>query len=265
MDRIAFQLGSFTVTWYGIFVAGGFWLGAWTAARRAGKSGLNPEIIWDLLWVLIVAGIVGARALYVATYWERDFRNEPWSEIFMVHHGGLVFHGGFVAAVLAGFAWCQWRKWPAWALTDVFAPSLALGHALGRIGCLMNGCCYGARCDLPWAIRFPSSHETHGAPVHPTQIYEAGLDLALAGVLAWWFPRRRFDGQVFAGYLMIYGVVRSLVEVFRGDYPPDALSLGFITPAHWVSVGLGLMGLGLWMTRRRFARTAAEVGKKAES
>jgi phosphatidylglycerol:prolipoprotein diacylglycerol transferase len=262
VDRIAFQLGSLTVTWYGIFVASGFWVGAWTAARRVAKSGLNPDMVWDLLWVLIVAGIAGARALYVATYWERDFRHEPLSEIFMVHHGGLVFHGGFVGAVLAGFAWCWWRKWPAWMLTDVFAPSLALGHALGRIGCLMNGCCYGARCDWPWAIRFSASHETQGLPVHPTQLYEAGLDLALAGFLAWWFPRRRFDGQVFAAYLVVYAMTRSLVELFRGDYPTGALYGGVITPAHWVSAGLFLLGLGLWATRRRFQRAKPAVQEK---
>src|SRR5690606_11922424 len=106
MDRVAFELGPLTVTWYGLFVATGFWLGAWTAARRAPRAGVSSDAIWDLLWVLIVAGILGARALYVATYWERDFKNQPFSEIFMIHHGGLVFHGGFLAATVAAWAWC---------------------------------------------------------------------------------------------------------------------------------------------------------------
>lgn len=251
MDRIAFELGPLTVTWYGLFVAGGFWLGAWTAARRGPRAGVTSETVWDLLWVLILAGIVGARALYVATYWDRDFRNQPLSEIFMVHHGGLVFHGGFLAATAAAFAWCAWRKVRAWDMADVLAPSLALGHAVGRIGCLLNGCCHGRACEWPWAIHYPGSHESRGAGVHPTQLYEFALCLALSGGLAWWFGRRRFAGQIFAGYLMAYGLIRAAVECFRGDYPPGALYFQVITPAHWVSAGLAVFGLVLYFVRRR--------------
>ncbi len=251
MDRIALQLGPLTLTWYGLFVAAGFWLGAWTAARRAPRAGVSPESVWDLLWVLILAGIVGARALYVASYWERDFRGEPLREIFMVHHGGLVFHGGFLLATLAGFAWCHWRRLPAWTIADVLAPSLALGHAIGRIGCLINGCCYGGACEWPWAIRYPHWHETGGLPVHPTQIYEALLSMGLAAGLAAAFRVRRFDGQIFAAYLVGYGLLRSVVELFRGDYPSGAVYAGWITPAHWISAGLVLLGAGLYAIRRR--------------
>lgn len=255
MDRVAFQLGPATVTWYGIFVALGFWLGAWTAARRAPKVSIHPDTVWDLLWVLIVGGIVGARALYVMTYWERDFRHAPWSEIFMVHHGGLVFHGGFLVATAAGFSWCAWKKVPAWTMADILAPSLALGHALGRVGCLLNGCCYGRQCELPWAWHYPKVHETRGLPVHPTQLYESILCLGLAGGLAWGFGRRRFEGQVFAIYLVAYGVLRSVVEMYRGDYPASALTFGVLTPAHWVSLGIIGMGVVLYGLRRRSRRT----------
>lgn len=240
-----------SVTWYGLCVAAGFWIGTWTAARRAPRAGLHPDTVWDLLWVLIVAGIVGARALYVATYWDRDFRNQPFTEIFMVHHGGLVFHGGFVGATLAGFAWCAWRRWPAWTMADLMAPSLAVGHAIGRIGCLLNGCCYGRRCDLPWAWRYPNSHDTLGAPVHPTQIYEALLCVGLAVLLDRWFRQRRFDGQIFAVYLIAYGALRSVVELFRGDYPTQAVTWQVLTPAHWVSLGLVGVGAALYFMRRR--------------
>ncbi len=254
MDRVAFQLGPAVVTWYGIFVASGFWLGAWTSARRAPRAGISSDTVWDLLWVLIVGGIVGARALYVMTYWERDFQNQPWSEIFMVHHGGLVFHGGFLVATAAGFVWCSVKKVPGWTMADILAPGLALGHALGRIGCLLNGCCFGRRCEFPWAWHYPKAHETLGMPVHPTQLYEAGLCLALAGALAWGFGRRRFEGQIFAVYLLAYGVLRSVVELYRGDYPASALTLGFLTPAHWVSVGILIMGVILYGLRRRYGR-----------
>ncbi|MBX3745460.1 MAG: prolipoprotein diacylglyceryl transferase [Verrucomicrobiae bacterium] len=251
MERIAFELGPLTLTWYGICVATGFWVGAWTSARRAPRAGVAAEAIWDVLWVLIVAGIVGARALYVVTYWDRSFRGEPWTEIFMVHHGGLVFHGGFVAAMLAGFAWCRWRRQPGWTMADILAPGVALGHAIGRIGCLLNGCCFGRACELPWAIRYGADHETRGIPVHPTQVYEAGLSLAVAGGLAWLFGRRRFEGQVFAVYLMAYGVIRSVVEWFRGDYPASALYFERVTPAHWISAGLVAVGVVLYGVRKR--------------
>jgi phosphatidylglycerol---prolipoprotein diacylglyceryl transferase len=255
-----------SVTWYGLCVAAGFWVGTWTAARRAPKAGVAPDVVWDFLWVLILAGIAGARALYVATYWERDFQGQPWSEIFMVHHGGLVFHGGFVGATLAGFAWCAWRGWPAWTLADILAPSLAIGHAIGRIGCLLNGCCYGRRCDLPWAWRYPASHDTLGVPIHPTQLYEAGLCLLLAGGLAWGFRRRQFEGQIFAVYLAAYGILRSVVELFRGDYPPQALTGQVLTPAHWVSLGLVVAGLVLYAMRRRIpVRPVTPGGASGES
>ncbi len=251
VDRFAFQLGSLTVTWYGICLATGFYLGTWTAARRAPRVGVSSDSVWDLLWVLLLAGVIGARAWYVVSYWDRDFRNQPLSEIFMIHHGGLVFHGGFVLAALCGFAWCARRGVPAWRMADILTPSLVLGHAFGRLGCFINGCCYGRRCELPWAIRYPAQYQLPDAALHPVQLYEAALDLALMGALVWVFRRRRFEGQVFALYLIGYALLRSFVELYRGDYPVDAVRLGFLTPAHWVSAGLLVLGLALYLLRRR--------------
>lgn len=260
VDRFAFQIGSFTVTWYGICVAAGFWLGSWTAARRAPKTGVPGDSVWDLLWVLILGGIVGARALYVATYWERDFKNQPFSEIFMVQHGGLVFHGGFAVAAVAGFVWCWRRGIPGWRMADILAPSLALGYAIGRIGCLINGCCFGRRCELPWAIRYPAKYGLPEGGLHPTQVYEALLGLALAGVLAWRFGRRRFEGEIFAFYLIAYALLRSFVELFRGDYPASTLVFGSITPAHWVSLGLLVAGVLVFLVRFRSGRPQIPAG-----
>jgi phosphatidylglycerol:prolipoprotein diacylglycerol transferase len=108
----------------------------------------------------------------------------------------------------------------------------------------MNGCCHGRACNLPWAIHFPADHPTHGAGVHPTQLYEAALNLLLYATLAALYPRKRFDGQVFAGYLTAYALLRSFVELFRGDY--STRTFGILTPAHWVSVGILGAGLVLW-------------------
>jgi phosphatidylglycerol:prolipoprotein diacylglycerol transferase len=244
VHKIAFTLGALTVHWYGVLVALGFLAGLWTASRRALLEKVPAETVLDIGPWLIVGTIIGARALYVMSYWEEQFAHRPFSEIFMVHHGGLVFYGGLVGASLACILYTRFKRLPLWKIADILAPSIALGHAFGRLGCLMNGCCYGRPTSVPWAIHFPSGHETGGAGVHPTQIYESALNLGLYLALAWLYRRKRFDGEVFATYLVSYAVLRSFVELFRGDYI-DYVS-GFLTPAHFVSAGILIVGLLLW-------------------
>ena len=110
-------------------------------------------------WI-IVGAIIGARTLYVISYWRESFANEPWWEIFMVQHGGLVFYGGLIGSSLATILYAQLKGLPLWRMADIFAPSVALGHVFGRVGCLMNGCCYGRATDLPWAIHFPADQHS---------------------------------------------------------------------------------------------------------
>ena len=254
MDKIAFHIGSWPIYWYGVLVASAFLLGLWTASRRGLRDGIAPEKIMDVGPWLILGTIIGARTLYVTSYWKEKFADQPWTEIFMVHHGGLVFYGGLIGAALALIIYLQVQKLPLWKFADALAPSIALGYVLGRFGCLMNGCCYGRPTDLPWAIHFPADHETKGVGVHPTQVYDSLLNLALYLALAWLYRRKRFDGQVFAAYLMAYAVMRSLVELFRGDYPVHYLG-GWATPAHLVSIVIFAVGLILYyrLPRRRLA------------
>lgn len=147
-------------------------------------------------------------------------------------------------------------KLPLWKTADVLAPSIALGHAFGRIGCLLNGCCYGRACSLPWAIRFPADNPLNSPtyPVHPTEIYESLLNFGLYLGLAWLFRRRKFDGQIFGVYLISYAVIRAFVEMFRGDYPPNQIHLG-LTPAQWVSVPIFIAGVVLFaaLSKQRHA------------
>ena len=263
MDKVAFQIGSWPIHWYGVLVAAGFLAGLWTASRRGLRDGLKPELVLDSGPWMIVGAIVGARAFYVVTYWKESFANEPWTEVFMVHHGGLVFYGGFAGAVLAAILYARVRRVPLWKLGDALAPSIALGYVLGRIGCLMNGCCYGRACDLPWAITYPRGHETFPVtasaplPVHPTQIYDALLGLALYGFLAWMYRRKKFDGQIFALFLVCYAFTRSFVEYFRGDYTSDHIHADFFTPAQLISVASLVAGIVLWSWLRRAQPKAA--------
>ena len=242
MHKIAFPLGNFTIYWYGVLVALGLLAGLWTAGRRAPLSGIRSETVIDLGPWLILGTIVGARGLYVLTYWRPDFAGQPLWQIFNVRGGGLVFYGGLLGASLACILYVRFKKLPLWKIADVLAPSIALGHSFGRIGCLMNGCCYGHACELPWAIHFPNDHPTHGAAVHPTQIYEAILNLGLYAALAWLYRRKKFDGQIFAFYLIFYAVLRAFVETFRGDYSPDYL-YGQATPAQVLSIPIFAAGL----------------------
>jgi phosphatidylglycerol---prolipoprotein diacylglyceryl transferase len=143
-----------------------------------------------------------------------------------------------------------------WKFGDALAPSIALGYVPGRLGCLMNGCCYGRETTLPWAIHFPTDHETHGAAVHPTQVYEMLLSAGLYASLAWLYRRKKFDGQVFAAYLVCYAVLRSFVEIFRGDYETRYFG-GVATPAHLVSAAILAAGLILyWRLPRRELKQA---------
>lgn len=258
---VAVQLGPITIHWYGVMVALGFLVGLWNASRRAPRAGLPAEKILDLGPWLILGGIVGGRALYVITFWQEQFAGQPFWEVFAVHHGGLVFYGGLIGATLAGVWAARRKRLPLGKLTDLLAPSVALGYAIGRIGCLLNGCCYGHATALPWAIRFPPGHETHpvgkeALPVHPTQLYESLSNLALYLALAWFWPRRRFDGQVFAVYLLGYATLRAGVELFRGDYPASQRVGGF-TPAQVVSVLIFLVGVAWWFTWKPRGRNRA--------
>jgi phosphatidylglycerol:prolipoprotein diacylglycerol transferase len=255
MHPVAFQVGPLTIHWYGILVALGFLVGLWNAARRAPRAGVSGEIIADLGPWLIAGAVVGARFWYVVAYWDHQFAQAPWWEVFMVHHGGLVYYGGLVGAALAALWFLYRRRLPPWRVADVLAPGISLGYAIGRLGCLLNGCCYGRACSLPWAVRYPADNPLGPPtfPVHPTQVYESLLSLGLYGLLAWVFRKRRFDGQVFGLYLVGYAGTRSLVECFRGDYPPDQIHWG-LTPAQWFSVWVALGGLVLLYWRSRKAR-----------
>jgi phosphatidylglycerol:prolipoprotein diacylglycerol transferase len=250
VHKVAFHIGNFTVAWYGVLVAMAFLIGLWLAGRRGIRDGIPPEKIMDVGPWMILGTIIGARTLYVITYWKEAFAGNPFYEIFMVQHGGLVFYGGFIGASIAVIIYLHLKKLPLWKFGDAIAPSVALGYVLGRFGCLMNGCCYGKPTDVPWAIRFPADHDTHGVPVHPTQIYDAILSFIFYLVLAWLYRRKKFDGQIFATYLMGYAAMRSFVETYRGDYTAEHIH-GLLTPAQLVSLGIFSAGLLLYFVLQR--------------
>ena len=175
-----------------------------------------------------------------ACYPERDCLE--WLKFW---HGGLAFYGGFLAAVPVGLWYARRKGLGVWRIADLVSPFIALGLFFGRIGCFLNGCCYGEACDLPWAVRFPG----HPVAVHPTQLYEAAAALAIAALLYFVVrPRKRAHGVVFAGLLVSYGVARFLLEYLRAD--DRGIFFGLST-SQWISIPAVLAGIYLLWSRRK--------------
>jgi phosphatidylglycerol:prolipoprotein diacylglycerol transferase len=212
------NLGMFSIHTYGLFIAIGFLAGMLLARREALRTGLNPDTITDLTFYLLIAAIVGSRLFYVFTAPEAFFKNPL--EIFKIWKGGLVFFGGFIAALATALIFMKKYSLPIWQTCDLLAPSLALGHFFGRLGCFFAGCCYGKQCDLPWAVSFnhPESLAPIGVLLHPTQLYSSMSNLMIFGILWFWRSRKTFDGQIFWIYILLYGTLRSLIEQLRGDF-----------------------------------------------
>lgn len=243
MHPEAFKVFGFAIYWYGIFAAIGFLTAFWTGSRRGARENLPKDAITNLAPWIIFGAIIGARLLFVMTFWRDEFANKPLYHIITVGRHGLVFYGGLIGASLGTIIYCWKNSLPLWKVADVMAPSVALGHAFGRIGCFMTGCCFGSSCSAPWAVHFPLDHATHGSAVHPVQLYESALNFAFYGLLVFFFRRKKFDGQVFSIYLVGYAILRAFTETFRGDYD---VPKGGITPGQSTGIIILTIGAALW-------------------
>ena len=230
------RIGGVAVYSYGLMLALAVVVCSFFLSRDAKKMlGLEQEEVLDLVFWTILAGIVGARVFYIIL--NLKFFIEDPKEIFMLQHGGLAFQGGLIFGILAA-VWIILRKgWPFWKTADVIAPYLALGHAIGRIGCFLNGCCYGK--SVAWGIYFPV-HEAH---LHPTQLYASALLLIIYVLLKKFQKVGLPAGAVFSLYLMLASVKRIGVEFFRADH--EALFWG-LSVFQWVSIGVFISGAILW-------------------
>jgi len=235
MYPILLDLGSIKLYTYGFFVALGFLFAMWVSKRLGRSQGIAPEPITDIYFVIMISAIVGARSLYI--FISFDSYKDNLLDIFKIWNGGLVFFGGFCAAVLCTYFYIKSKKLPIWKIADIIAPGIALGHAFGRMGCLFAGCCHGKACDLPFAIKF-THHESLaplGVSLHPTQLYSVISNLSIFLILLALQKKKKFDGMVFLIYIMLYSFLRSIIEFFRGDYRGDFF-FDFIS----LSQGIGL-------------------------
>lgn len=223
MHRVLFSIGSLTIYSYGVLLATGFIIAAFVARERFKEQYKDPDIILDFVLAAVVGGIVGARLAYVFGHWS-DFSKNP-GKIFALNMEGLVFYGGLALGLglvlIVGYV----KKVRYWNILDLAGLCVPLALAIGRVGCLLNGCCYGKPTSLPWGITYPAASGIIGAR-HPTQIYELILDLALFGIL--WWKRDSFarDGTVFWLFIMGYGLIRFTVEFFR-EHAQSFAGVGF--------------------------------------
>jgi len=219
MFPVLFNIGPLTIHTYGVFVAMGFFAGLGVTMRLARTEGIPTGLIMDMSFVILLAAIVGSRALYVLM--NLSFYLENPILAFKLWEGGLVFSGGLAAAALV-MAWYIHRHRLSWWKTgDLWAPGIAVGQAVGRIGCLMAGCCYGKPAgDLPWAITFtdPLCLAPTGVPLHPTQLYSMVSGFVIFLILLMIFLKRKFYGQVLIWFVILHSTARLLIERFRGDY-----------------------------------------------
>jgi phosphatidylglycerol---prolipoprotein diacylglyceryl transferase len=248
-----FSVGPITIYSYGVLLAASYLLGLWLAMRRAKQWGLDPTRVLDLGIYIIIAALIGAKLLLFVVDFDQ-FSGSPQDLLSLARSGG-VFYGGLILAVVVAFWYISRHRLPFWTTCDVFAPGIALGHVTGRLGCLAAGCCYGRPTDVAWAITFSNPLAASnvgtplGIPLHPTQVYEAGAELLILGVLLATERRGRpFAGRTFWAYMLLYAISRYVVEIYRGD--PRGEVLGMST-SQFISLVLAPLSIAMlvWLSR----------------
>lgn len=231
------RFGSFAIPTYGFLLAVSFVASVFLIGSRAQKFGIERDAAADFGVVVLLAGLVGAKLLLVIVEWPRYVVS--WQGLLDLMRAGGVFYGGFLGSVAAAVYYLHKKRINFWAMADAAAPAVALGQAIGRLGCLGAGCCWGRECHTPWAITFtnPIAEQNVGVPLgiplHPTQIYETFGTLILLGLLLL-FEKRRFPGETFAWYLCGYAILRGTVEHFRGD--PRGEFLGLMSTSQFIAL-----------------------------
>jgi phosphatidylglycerol:prolipoprotein diacylglycerol transferase len=238
--------------------------------RLARFRGLDPDEMWNLAGIAAFSGILGSKLLLLIIDW-RDYAADPGRIFSMATlQSGGVFSGGLLLALACSWWYLRRHKIPFLSAADVSAPGVALGHSLGRLGCLSAGCCYGRPTNLPWAITFhnPWAAEFSGTPLnqplHPTQLYEFVAEAINFAVLYWLCKRKKFEGQVIALFMIVYGIERFIFEFFRGDPGRGEVLGGLITGTQAIALGLVVSGFVIYLRRTPLRAVSPVAAKTAE-
>ncbi len=252
MFPILFRSSDFSIPTAGVIHALAFTLGLWWTYRQARRATIDPKIVMDLATVILVWAIIGARIFSILFDGNLEWYLQNPHEMLMAWKGGFTFYGGFLFGALAGIWYIRKHKGLGWQIADITAPGLALGIAIGRLGCFASGDSYGKASQLPWAVTFtdPQSLATLGIPVHPTQLYSVITNLVVFGILLRWQSRTRFKGELFLMFMILYAIARSFVEIFRND-PRGVYFDGLISTSQIVSIIVILIAGALYYFRRK--------------
>jgi len=231
MHPILFHLGSYPVRSFGVMILIAFLAGVWLVRRRAAKFGFEPAQVTDLSFSVLIAGVLGARIVFILQ--ELPYYLQHKDKLFSLQFEGLTSFGGVLFGVAVVLWWAWRRKQSIGRLTDLFAPGFLLGHIFGRIGCFLNGCCYGGVCDsrVPWATHFETTPGLH----HPAQIYDALMNLAALGLLLLFEKRGFRPGQGAGAFLMLHGLTRFIYEFWRAGTPAQ-VDQGLASSTYWGSL-----------------------------
>jgi phosphatidylglycerol:prolipoprotein diacylglycerol transferase len=255
------ELGPVVVRAYGVMLALSFLLGTFYVWRMSRRFGRSFEPLIGMAYVLVIAGMVGARLGYVVVHLS-EFAGNPWAAVNpfageSVGIAGLNVYAGLLLAMVSAWIWCRVKGLDVLDTFDLFAPAFALGLGLTRIGCFLNGCCFGTPCDLPWAVTSPFGsipYAFFGAtPLHPAQLYSSVYGFVLFGLLHLLLKRRAFAGQVAAVLLMVEAGARFSIEFVRYYETTMHVPLGFWNPTynHLVALGLFVTGAAIYLSRWR--------------
>lgn len=264
-----FRIGNFPVHTYGVFLALAFLGAIMVTARLGSRDGLPRERIYDLCLWMLLASLIGSKALMFFT--EPEYRGNPLALLSLdfLRSGG-VFYGGLIGAVVTGYFLMRHYKLPWWKTADACAPGIALGNVLGRLGCFSAGCCWGKPTTEPWGVRFSElAHEITGVPtgtpLHPTQLYESVSMLIVFFFLLWLHRHRRFSGQVILAYALLYSAIRFVIEFFRDDPRGDILGLTTLTglsTSQMIGIVVGVAALIAMIKRWRNAETIVKTDQQ---
>jgi len=250
----AFRIGSFFQSTYGVLVTLGFLVGVWMASRLGRKAGLDSEAVLNLGIYVALSALLGAKLLMILL--DLGYYSRNPGEIFTLatFRAGGIFYGGLIAALITAAVYTRRKRLPGLLTADLFAPAIALGHAIGRLGCFAAGCCWGQKSSLPWAVTFtnPLSNQLFGTPLgiplHPTQLYEAFSEAIIFLILYRRFHRPHRPGAVIGLYLVLYSSVRFLVEFVRAHDEVNPF-YGPLVAEQWLA--LALVAAGVWLLRRQ--------------
>ena len=245
MHPVLFRFHAITIYTYGFFVALAVLVAYFFAGQRAKSMNLDSSMASDLVFYLFVSGVIGARLFYVIQHTE-DYQGHLLKMI-SIPEGGLVWYGGFIVAALVGLGIAAWKRWPFLKLCDLLAPILPLAHAIGRLGCFFNGCCFGRETRSWTGLVFPGDE----VPRLPVQLFEAGALFLLSISLFYYSRKKRPEGELFSLYLIVYSVFRFFIEFLRGDQK----LLLFLTTPQWTSIFLFFGAIFLFFIINKKSKT----------